>query len=114
MDMWKALARSTLIWVLLNPQEAGAKADLAHRIVDIIAARQLTQVPAGKVLHADQPEVSALKPGRLTDFSIKRLVGFLLLLGHDVQIAVPPKPRSSRKPPTFEVNAMGAVAAARR
>jgi predicted XRE-type DNA-binding protein len=97
-----------------NPQEARAKADLAHRIVDIIEARKLTQVQAGKVLGVDQPKVSALKRGRLTDFSIERLVGFLLLLGQDVQITVTPKPHSSRKPPTLEVNAMGAVAAARR
>jgi hypothetical protein len=62
----------------------------------------------------DQPKVSALKRGRFTDFSIEWLVAFLLLLGHDVQITVRPKPHSSRKPPTLEVNAMGAVAAARR
>ena len=92
---------------VVNPQEARAKADLAHRIVDIIEARELTQVQAGKVLGVDQPKVSALKRGRLTDFSIERLVGFLLLLGHDVQITVTPKPHSSRKPPTLEVNRDG-------
>jgi predicted XRE-type DNA-binding protein len=97
-----------------NPQEARAKADLAHRIVDIIEARKLTQVQAGKVLGVDQPKVSALKRGRLADFSIERLVGFLLLLGHDVQIIVTPKPHSCRKPPTLEVNAIGAVAATHR
>jgi predicted XRE-type DNA-binding protein len=97
-----------------NPQEARAKADLAHRIVDIIAEGGLTQVQAGKVLGVDQPKVSALTRGRLTDFSIERLLGFLFLLGHDVRITVTPKPHSSRKPPSLEVNAMGAVAAARR
>jgi predicted XRE-type DNA-binding protein len=97
-----------------NPQEARAKADLAHRIVDIIAERGLTQVQAGKVLGVDQPKVSALTRGRLTDFSIERLLGFLLLLGNDVRITVTPKSHSSRKPPRLEVNAMGAVAAARR
>jgi predicted XRE-type DNA-binding protein len=99
---------------VVNPQEARAKADLAHRIVDIIEARKLTQVEAGKVLGVDQPKISALKRGRLTDFSIERLVGFLLSLGHDVRITVTSKPRSSRKPPTLEVSAMGAVAAVRR
>ena len=58
-----------------------AKADLAHRIVDIIEARKLTQVQAGKVLNVDQPKVSALKRGRLTDFSIERLVGFFAPTG---------------------------------
>jgi predicted XRE-type DNA-binding protein len=71
---------------------ASQQADLAHRIVDIIEGRKLTQVQAGKVLNVDQPKVSALKRGRLPDFSIERLVAFLLLLGHDVQITFTPKP----------------------
>lgn len=88
-----------------NPQEAQAKADLAHRIVDIIEALHLTQLQAGKVLGVDQPKISALKRGRLTDFSIERLVGFLLLLGNDVKITVTPRPRASRRPPILEVDA---------
>jgi predicted XRE-type DNA-binding protein len=101
-----------------NPQEARAKADLAHRIVDIITGRKLTQVQAGKVLGVDQPKVSALMRGRLTDFSIERLLRFLLLLGQDVHIAVTARPHSSRKQPTLEVRAAEgrsqAVAASRR
>jgi len=88
-----------------HPQETRAKADLAYRIVDLIEARKLTQVEAGKLLGVDQPKVSALKRGRLTDFSLERLLGFLLLLDQDVQITVTPKPRTSRKPPMLEVNA---------
>lgn len=91
-----------------NPQEARAKADLAHRVIDVIEARKLTQLQAGKILGVDQPKVSALKRGRLTDFSLERLLHFLLLLGHDVQITVTPKPHSSRKPPTLAVSAAGA------
>ncbi len=59
---------------VVNPQEARAKADLAHRIVDIIEARKLTQVQAGKVSGVDQPKVSALKRGRLSDFSSSDLL----------------------------------------
>jgi predicted XRE-type DNA-binding protein len=99
---------------VVNPQESRAKADLAHRIIDIIDARRLTQVQAGKVLGVDQPKVSALKRGRLTDFSIERLVGFLLLLGHDVRITVTPKPPSSRRAPALVVRASRAVVGARR
>ncbi len=88
-----------------NPQEARAKADLAHRIVDIIEGRKLTQVQAAKILGVDQPKVSALMRGRLADFSIERLLRFLLLLGHDIHIAVAAKPRSSRRPPTLRVDA---------
>src|ERR1019366_10805773 len=71
-----------------NPKETLAKANLVHRIVDIIQERKLTQVQAAKVLGVDQPKVSALMRGRLTDFSMERLFRFLLLLGHDVHIAV--------------------------
>jgi predicted XRE-type DNA-binding protein len=88
-----------------HPQETRAKADLAHRIIDLIEARKLTQVEAGKLLGVDQPKVSALKRGRLSDFSLERLIGFLLWLDQDVQITVTPKPRSSLKPPTLEVQA---------
>ena len=88
-----------------NPQAARAKANLADRIVDIIAGRKLTQVQAGKVLGVDQPKVSALMRGRLTDFSIERLLRFLLLLGQDVHIAVTARRPSSRKQPTLAVHA---------
>jgi len=88
-----------------DPQEARAKADLAHRIVDIIEGRKLTQVQAAKILGVDQPKVSALMRGRLTDFSIERLLRFLLLLGHDVHIAVTARPRTNRKRPTLRVDA---------
>jgi predicted XRE-type DNA-binding protein len=88
-----------------NPEEAQAKADLVHRIVDILRERKLTQAQAGKLLGVDQPKVSALIRGRLTDFSIERLLRFLLLLGQDVHIAVTARPPSSRRKPAFQVHA---------
>jgi len=87
-----------------NPEEARAKADLVDRIVDIIQERKLTQVQAGKLLGVDQPKVSALMRGRLTDFSIERLLRFLLLLGQNVHIAVTARPHSSRKAPALQVD----------
>jgi predicted XRE-type DNA-binding protein len=103
---------------LHNPEEAQAKADLVDRIVDVIHERRLTQVQAAKMLGVDQPKVSALMRGRLTDFSIERLLRFLLSLGHDVHISVTRRPPSSRKPPTLQVLAMErrsrAAAASRR
>jgi len=38
--------------------------------------------------------VSALMRGRLSGFSIERLLRFLLLLGRNVEINVKPRPRS--------------------
>lgn len=89
---------------LPNSEEALAKADLAHRIVDIIEDRSLTQVRAARILGIDQPKVSALMRGRLSDFSIERLLRFLLLLDQDVHIAVTARPRSSRKRPVLRVS----------
>jgi predicted XRE-type DNA-binding protein len=53
----------------------------------------LTQAKAAKLLGIDQPKVSMLLRGRLTGFSIERLMRFLLLLGQDIKISVQPSPR---------------------
>jgi predicted XRE-type DNA-binding protein len=71
-----------------------AKAELAAKIMREIRRRHLTQSQAAAVLGVDQPKISALKQGRLSGFSIERLLRFLLLLGRDVEITVKEKPRS--------------------
>ena len=71
-----------------NAEEMLAKAELAHKITAIIQRRRLTQAQAANLLGVDQPKVSALKRGRLSGFSLERLVRFLILLGHDVEIVV--------------------------
>jgi len=75
-------------------EEALAKADLAQKIIDIVRDRRLTQVQAAKLLDVDQPKISALIRGRLSGFSIERLLRFLMLLGHDIEITVKSRPRS--------------------
>lgn len=79
---------------LPEPDEALAKAELAQKIVAIIHERRLTQTDAAVILGIDQPKVSTLMCGRLSGFSIERLLRFLLLLGRDVEINVKPRPRS--------------------
>jgi predicted XRE-type DNA-binding protein len=73
-----------------------AKAELAAKIIAEIQRRRLTQNQAAAILRIDQPKISALKQGKLSGFSIERLMRFLLLLGRDVEIAVKDKPRSRR------------------
>jgi predicted XRE-type DNA-binding protein len=80
-----------------RPEEAAAKAELAHKITKIIERRKLTQAEAANVLEVDQPKVSALKRGKLSGFSLDRLVRFLVLLGSDVEIVVKDQPRSRRR-----------------
>ena len=78
-----------------RPAEALAKAELARKIGVIIEHRGLTQAAAAAVLQVDQPKVSALIRGRLAGFSLDRLVRFLVLLGHDVEIVVKARPRAT-------------------
>jgi predicted XRE-type DNA-binding protein len=70
-----------------------AKAELAAKIIGEIERRRLTQSQAAAILGVDQPKVSALKQGRLSSFSIERLMRFLLLLGRDIEIVVKIKAR---------------------
>lgn len=79
-----------------RPEEALVKAQLAHRITTTIARRRLTQADAANRLNVDQPKISALKRGRLSGFSLDRLVRFLVLLGNDVEIVVKDRPKSRR------------------
>lgn len=74
-----------------DPEEALVKAELAHAISTIIVERRLTQTQAAELLGIDQPKVSALMRGRLSGFSVDRLLRFLLALDRDVEIVVTPK-----------------------
>jgi predicted XRE-type DNA-binding protein len=65
-----------------------AKAELAAKLIGEIQRRRMTQAQAAAILGIDQPKISALKQGKLSAFSIERLMRFLLLLGHDIEITV--------------------------
>ncbi len=77
-----------------NPEESLAKAELAHKITLLVRDKRLTQAQTAKLLGVDQPKVSALMRGRLSGFSLERLIRFLLLLGQDIKITVQGCPRS--------------------
>ncbi len=65
-----------------------AKAELALKINQIIKHRKLKQTAAAKLLGVNQSKISLLNRGRLSDFSIERLIKFLNLLNQDVEIVV--------------------------
>mgnify|MGYP002713225044 CR=1 FL=1 len=79
---------------LAEVQELETKAQLAHRIGEIIHGRHLTQTEAAEVLGATQPIVSKLMNGQLSGFSLERLVRFLNALDRDVEIVVRRRPRT--------------------
>jgi predicted XRE-type DNA-binding protein len=73
---------------LPNPEERLAKAKLASAIQDVIEHRGLTQAQAAEIMGIDQPKVSKIIRGRLSDFSTERLLHFLIHLGLDVEILI--------------------------
>lgn len=66
---------------LPDAPERLAKAELARKIAEIIVKRHLSQTDAAQLLGIDQPKVSNIMNGRLTGFSLERLIHFLNLLG---------------------------------
>jgi predicted XRE-type DNA-binding protein len=79
---------------LPQADELQAKAALAHQIASIARGRHLTQAEAAHILGTTQPKVSDLFAGRLSGFSMERLIRFLNAFDRDVQIVVSPKPKS--------------------
>lgn len=71
-----------------------AKAQIVARIDALITERGLTQVQAARLLGIDQPKISALLRGRLSGFSLERLIRFLNALDCDVNIHITAKPAS--------------------
>jgi predicted XRE-type DNA-binding protein len=84
---------------LPNPEERLLKAELSILIGGIIEKRGLTQAQAAELLGINQPKVSNLLRGRLSGFSVERLLRFLLALEADVEIVIrehPGSPSSGR------------------
>lgn len=81
-----------------HPEEAQAKSDLAIQIYQIIEQRKLTQSEAAKILGIDQPKVSDIIRGKLSKYSIDRLIRFLRLLGNDIEILVTRHQNKSSSP----------------
>lgn len=82
---------------LPDADELLTKAPLVRRIGEIIKGRHLTQAQAAKLLDTTQPIVSNLMCGRISGFSLERLVRFLNALDRDVEIVVKLKPRRRTK-----------------
>lgn len=80
-----------------DAREMLAKARLAHRICQVIAARGLTQTKAAELLGLDQPKISALLHGKLRGFSSERLFRCLNDLGQEVEISIRPARRPGRE-----------------
>ena len=79
---------------LKNPIELQARADLTHQIYKVIKQKKLNQTEAAELLGLKQPDVSALMNGKLTSFSLDRLLHLLVRLNREVEIIIKPAARS--------------------
>lgn len=83
--------------------ELAAKTILAKKLNDIVAARNLTQSAAARLLGMPQPKISAIRNYKLRGISLERLMQALTALDQHVEIVVSPSTR--RTPARIDVAA---------
>jgi len=86
-----------------NPEEHLVKAQLVFRIAGIIKERRLKQIEVADLLGIRQPDVSKMLRGEFRQFSVERLLRFLVALNQDVEIVVKPH-RDGRNAPALHVS----------
>ena len=77
-----------------NAEEHLVKAQLVFKIDTILKKRGLKQMEAAELFGVRQPDVSKMLRGEFRQFSVERLLRFLVALDQDVEIVV--KPHRSR------------------
>jgi len=75
---------------LPNAAEHLVKAQLVYKIDTIMRDRGLKQIEAGKLFGIPQPDVSKMLKGEFRQFSVERLLRFLVALNQDVEIVITP------------------------
>jgi predicted XRE-type DNA-binding protein len=75
---------------LPDADELLIKAQLVYKIDGLMKKRALKQVEAAKLFGVKQPDVSKMLRGDFRQFSVERLMRFLVALGQDVEIVVKP------------------------
>jgi predicted XRE-type DNA-binding protein len=73
-----------------NADEHFVKAQLVFKIDTIMKKRRLKQVEAADLLGVRQPDVSKMLRGEFRQFSVERLLRFLVALDQDVEIVIKP------------------------
>jgi predicted XRE-type DNA-binding protein len=73
-----------------NAEEHLAKAQLVFKIDSIMKSRRLKQAETAELLGIKQPDVSKMLRGEFRQFSVERLLRFLVALDHDVEIVIKP------------------------
>jgi predicted XRE-type DNA-binding protein len=74
-----------------NAEEHMVKAQLVSKIDTIMKQRCLKQAEAAVLLGVKQPDISKMLRGEFRQFSVERLLRFLVALDQDVEIVVKPR-----------------------
>ena len=81
-----------------NAEEHLVKAQLVFKIDTIMKVRRLKQIEAADLFGIKQPDVSKMLRGEFRQFSVERLLRFLVALDQDVEIVVKPHRDRSNAP----------------
>jgi len=85
-----------------NAEEHLVKAQLVFKIDALLKKRRLKQVEAAGLFGIRQPDVSKMLHGEFRQFSVERLLRFLVALDQDVEIVVKPH-RDRNNAPAVQV-----------
>ena len=86
-----------------NAEEHFVKAQLVFKIDTLMKERHLKQIEAADLLRIKQPDVSKMLRGEFRQFSVERLLRFLVALDQDVEIVVKPH-RDTKNAPALHVS----------
>ncbi|HJX90841.1 MAG TPA: helix-turn-helix transcriptional regulator [Pyrinomonadaceae bacterium] len=81
-----------------NADEHMVKAQLVFKIDSIMKERRLKQVEAAALFGVRQPDISMMLRGEFRQFSVERLLRFLVALNQDVEIVIKPHRGRSNAP----------------
>ena len=74
-----------------NAEEHLVKAQLVFKIDAIMKSRRMKQTEAAALFGVRQPDISKMLRGEFRQFSVERLLRFLVKLDQDVEIVVSPR-----------------------
>lgn len=88
------------LWVDIGRPDADAaltRATLMSQVADLVSEKRLTSARAAALLGTNQPTISDLIRGKMSKFSLERLIAFLNALDQDVEIRVRRLPAGSNR-----------------
>jgi predicted XRE-type DNA-binding protein len=86
-----------------HAEEHLVKAQLVFKIDMIMKKRKMKQTEAAALFGVRQPDVSKMLRGEFRQFSVERLLRFLVRLDQDVEIVIRPR-RDSHTAPALHVS----------